>query len=257
AFHDNELLFVHKDAENGDLHQLRYHTLYDRWWYDSKVPTAMNMEEDTGELLFATSIDDGGYVAYLNVDKTPPTVADPYTTDAWETTRDDGGSIGFVAKTPFYTLGHPTMQKQIGDVVLELSNPEDSVSVETFYDFLNEGDSEDTFTINATGGARTRIPLPLKSAKAQEAYAVAFKISGAATKPIRLYSLTFHYLVLEEIQRGRAFDWDNLGYPHDKRLTQLTLRYDTGGNDVTLNLDTTSGIEGTTVTLEAQTFTLN
>jgi hypothetical protein len=62
---------------------------------------------------------------------------------------------------------------------------------------------------------------------------------------------------LEKIQRGGAYDWDDLGYPHDKRLQQVTVEYDSEGYSVPLYMDTMSGIDGTTVVQAAQTFTMH
>ena len=85
---------------------------------------------------------------------------------------------------------------------------------------------------------------------------MAFKISGTTAVPVTLYTLTFNYLPLEQIQLGRALDWDNLGWPYDKKLQQLTIEYDTQNEPVTLNLDMSAGISPALETQTFQTVTL-
>ena len=54
-----------------------------------------------------------------------------------------------------------------------------------------------------------------------------------------------------------TFDWDDLQYPYDKKLTEVTIEFETGAaDDVKIALDTLSGLDGTTQTLAFQTLTL-
>ena len=250
AYRENEIFITYVDTE-GDLHRLRYHTLYDRWSSEDVIATAVLFEEDTGSALFATA---ASGIAELNVDETPIALNAPSTTDGWTIGQDDGTQIDWEVWTGWYAMGAPTMQKQFGDVVLEYDSPGNNVSFEVYYDF--SATPAETFIVPAYAG-RTRIPLPLQSAKAQEAYTISLRMTGTSYQPTNLHSLTFHFLTLEDIQRGHAADWDNLGYPHDKRLTQVSIEYDVSGTNATLNLDTMGGIGGATQTLAVQTFTLS
>lgn len=259
AYHKNQIFITYLDL-SGNKRRLRYHQLYDRWSIDTTVAaTEMYLEQDTGTFLFASSEDIGGgnFRAFINQDDTVVTPVIPATTEGWIAgTQDDGDPIVWEVFTPFYGLGSPTLQKQWGDVALELQNPADTITVETYYDFSSTADATDTFTITPLAGRR-RFFMPLKSGSAQEARSVAFRFTGSTTQPTTLYTLTFTYLPLQYHQRGRADDWDNLGYEHDKRLQQVSMEYDVEGSTVTLNLDTMSGIGGNTYTAAVQTFTLD
>lgn len=260
SYHENEIYLLYKDGDvsSGEPHLLRYHTVYDRWSYDTKIPTAMLLEEDIGNLIWAQSTTvDEVTTASLLIDKTPPTLTDPYTTDDWSSDRSDGTSITWAVKTPHFSLGAPTLQKVFVDFTIELKNPNNSLTVETYYDFSNTKDTVDEFTINAGSNNRRRLSFPLKSGRAMEAYSVSFKFTGTTGRRVDLHSLSFRWFPLEQMQRGGAYNWDDLGYPHDKRLQQVTVKYDSEGYEVPLYMDTLSGIDGNTFAAAAQTFTLH
>ncbi len=54
-----------------------------------------------------------------------------------------------------------------------------------------------------------------------------------------------------------TFDWDNLDHPYDKKISEITIEFETNGKDVVVALDTLTGIDGNTENLAVQTFTLN
>lgn len=258
-YYKNELIIFYYDA-GGGAHTLRYHTLYQRWWLDEesgRIRTAGMFEGDTGLFLYASTDNAGtpGAVELLIAD-TPVTDAIPSSSDGWtNSTHNDGQAIAWIVKTAFFNDGLPSMNKHWGDLVLELKNNYQNVTVKVYYDYSATADTVDVFTIAPAGGRR-RISLPLQSAHAKEAYAMAVEISGSGTEPVTLYNLVLHYLPLEEIQRGRAYDWDDLGWPYDKKLTQVTIEYDTFGWNVTCHMDIIYGIDGANLVLAKQDFTL-
>lgn len=54
-----------------------------------------------------------------------------------------------------------------------------------------------------------------------------------------------------------TFDWDNLDHPYDKKISEVTIEFETNGKDVVVVLDTITGINGNTENLAVQSFTLN
>lgn len=54
-----------------------------------------------------------------------------------------------------------------------------------------------------------------------------------------------------------TFDWDNLDHPYDKKISEVTIEFETSGKDVVVVLDTITGINGNTENLAVQSFTLN
>lgn len=252
-YYKNEIFLTYVDTD-GTKQKLRYHQLYDRWSVDTTSPNAMMLEEDTGRLLFTDNPSDIGELYW---DDTPVSEGDPSTSDAWAATPGDGTDISWEAWTGWFTMGLPSMQKQFGDILVELQNTHHTVTVEVYYDFSPTVSETFTIAANLVEPYRRRAVLPIESAAAKEAYAVSLRFTGSGNVPVTFHSLTFHFLTLEQIQRGRATDWDNLSHPHDKKLTQVSLEYDVAGTDITLNLDIMNGIGGATLTQAVQTFTLS
>ena len=56
---------------------------------------------------------------------------------------------------------------------------------------------------------------------------------------------------------NHTFDWDNLEHPYDKKISEVTIEFETNGKNVAIALDTLTGIDGNTENLAVQTFTLN
>jgi hypothetical protein len=53
-----------------------------------------------------------------------------------------------------------------------------------------------------------------------------------------------------------TFDWDNLEHPYDKKISEVTIEFETTTADVRIAIDTLSGIDGNTRTTPFQTLTL-
>jgi hypothetical protein len=219
-------------------------------------PTALTLTTSAG---VQTGVSySAGTLSHLYYENSPVDTNN-YTTDGWEVTQSDGTGISYDIWTPFYSLGAPNTNKQWGDVEIQITAPDDgasnSITVRTYYDFSDTPDPTDTFTLPGVTGRR-RVVLPLQSGKAKEAFAVAFRFTSTTKKPHVYHSITFHVLPLGDVQRGRSSDWDDLGHPYDKRLSQVTIEFDTDGRSVTCNLDTMSGIDGATYGAGVEAFTL-
>lgn len=248
AYHQNRVRFSCRDTGGNTITWL-YDTIYDRWELYTPADEGFDFAGwscylAANGLLYSsrffhnTGVDPA---AYLYLEETG--------------TSDNSQNIPFAAQTGFYSLESPGMNKQWGDIILELTSPND-ITVKVYYDYA--ASPAETFTVTGAAGRR-RVPLPFNSGSAKEAAAIAFRYEGSSTSSssLILHSITFNVLELAEIQRGRASDWSDFGYPHDKRLDQLVIDYDTGGQDVTLNLDTISGIGGSTQMIAVATFTLS
>ncbi len=252
-YRNNQVFVTYVDTQ-GTTRRLRYDIIYNRWSSEDVAADAVLCEEDTGAVVFSTN---AGGVACLNVDDSPVSSTVPSTTDGWSSSeQNDGLAINWEAWTGWYMMGMPSMQKQFGDVVVELLNVDADVTVEVFYDYASA--ASETFVIGADpSGIRRREVLSLRSAASQEAYAISLRFTGSSVQPVTLYSLTFNFLTLEQIQRGRASDWDNCGYPFDKRFQQVSFEFDVAGTDATVYVDTMGGIDGSEYTEAVQTLTLS
>jgi hypothetical protein len=249
AYFQNEVRLTCRDTD-GSSWTWCYNTIYDRW--TPYLPATEGADYAGWATMLAAP--NGKLYTYRYFTNVATTVSYLYEEEAL--TADNGASIPFVVQTGFFSMNEPTLQKQWGDVVMEIVAPND-MTVKVYKDF-NTSAVIDTFTITGAAGRR-RVPLPLNNGSAREAAAVAFRFESSSTSAsgVALHSMTFNVLALAHIQRGRASDWDDYGYPHDKRLDQLVIEYDTGGTSVTLNLDTVSGIAGSTQTTAVSTFTLS
>lgn len=107
---------------------------------------------------------------------------------------------------------------------------------------------------------RRRVPMPFgqisSTAAGTECYAIGFVLNGSGRIPTSLYSISLDFAPLAEIQRAKGYDWDDLGYPYDKRLQNLSIEYNMVGQDVVVSLDTISGVQGETQTQNVMVFTL-
>ena len=252
--------------------RFRYDTIYDRWSVDSAIYilgvareaiTAQYQELDTGALIVAASSTTivggvpGTTTAYLKRD-------DLGDTDNWLNNPHDGTFIDWAETSAGLTLGAPSLQKQFQDYILELNNDSDLTANQTytrasfFYDFSAAPDSLDLLNIgpNPTADGRKRVALPLQNGWGKEAYALQVRLYGQG--PVTLYSQTVNWIPLEQTQAGRAFDWDDLGYPWDKKLRTITVEYDTSsGYTIPLNLDIMQGVTNAQHIIEAyQSFQL-
>lgn len=244
-YYRDELWIIGLDTDAVSVAAI-YDTVHKRWSFRSGSKEG-GLSEGWYTSILATS---EGLFTARNVN------GSTYLYEEWQGTTDNSSTFPCVIHTGFFNFDSPTLQKQFGDVALELtSDVSTTVTVKTYYDYSASVD--ETLTVAGAAGRRT-IPIPIQSGNGKEARAVAFRFefTSSASTQITLHSLTFNVLTLADIQRGRASDWNDYGYPHDKRLDQLVIDYDTGGTSVTLNLDTISGIAGNTQTSAVATFTL-
>ncbi len=258
-YHKNTLFIGYRDT-SGNLRRLIYETAQENRparWHDDDVPiNRMLSERDTGKLIQARFLGGGGIISEDDLEGTTGT-SDAFTDAAGE----NGTAIAFRFKTGAYTPAGPSVTALYGDVVVELTNPTATVTVKIFYDHSGTPDGTDTFTIAPAAGRRL-VPLPLQQAGSpvathgKQARALAFEFSGSGTRRTEFHSLSFHYIPIATMQRGRVEDYKDLGYPHDKRLQVLVIEYDTHGQSITFILDIKYGIEGSTEQLGTQQITL-
>lgn len=239
-YYQNTVWFIYMDTASN-LQTIRYNTLYKRWeptnFNYTKPMTCLLVEEDTGRMIGAAD-------SLYEMEKG---------------NSDNGSSISWGAITGWYAPEGKTVNKQNTEVMIELQNPSDSVTVNVWYDYSTTPDPVDQFVI-APGSARRFVPLPLGVAigasNGKEARVIAIELLGNSTSAVTVFSIQFSYNILTEIQRGRVTDWTDLGYPHDKRLYQFWIDYDMYGQTVDLLLDIIKGKNGNTIQLGIQTFTL-
>lgn len=255
----NHWVIILYPTATGDRVELRYETIYDRWYVrkhadpgGSVSATALHVERDDNKLYVSKSVTAISTNAYVYEH-------DSGTSDGWTVSENDGAAIAFEVAPPPFDVGDPFTEKLFADALIEIENKGSSsatITVETYYNNSDTPDATDTFTLTVPPG-RDYYPLPLQTGSGKQAHVVAFKIKGSVIVPIVLHSLTINYYPIAEIQTGRTYDWDNLGWPYDKRLYQVTFVFETEGQNVTVSMDTIEGIDGSTKVTAKQQFVLN
>lgn len=247
------IYFLYKD-NLGANRCLRYSPSEDRWEplvYASALTRGL-VEEDTGRLI--------GAIFSSGESKTSVHQLELGTSDGYTTLVSDGSNIDFIAKTGFMSPEDKIRQILLTELVIELKNPDDAVTVKVFYDFSDTADATDQFTIPA-GATRRRVPLPLQQsgglAHGKQCNSFAIEFSGSANQAVNLYSLGMKHIPLADIQRGAITDWDDLGHPYDKRIYTVEIEYNTHGSAATIALDTIIGTGQGSQSLSVQTLTLD
>lgn len=265
AYQDNQVFVVYVDSI-GDYYRLRYDTIFQRWsidyFWDAFNPppppqlpipgntvleavTAQYVDKDTGNFLVART--GAGTIAYIYLDELG-------TSDGWVNNGNPGdgstgGPIPFTIGTPSFTFGAPSLNKQYLDFVLDINNDSmQNLNWQVYTNFagpFGTPTESGSFQAPTPGTGRHQVPVALNGGYGWEAYAISFVFQGYSNKPIKFYSITFNYIVLTQVQSGRTWDWDELGWRYDKRLYQVIFEYDIPvGQSVTMILDTITGIAG-------------
>lgn len=215
--------------------------------------TSMYVERDTGVFLCGVS-DGSSYRLYRNVMYGTVGQTDGYSTDDGV----GGYAIPFLCRTGFNEFGDASVQKLFTDIVIEyelLSAGGNALNLDIHYDY--------DYTVSQTealpaGSGRMRRSIPLNSGNGVEAFSIAFTFSGTfKASNLKLCSMTYNFIPLTQVQRGKITDWDDLGHPFDKKLQTFTVEYDAKGQTIDLYLDTLSGINGNTQNLAVNTFTIS
>ena len=248
AFSQNEVFVSYLDV-SGNPCRLRYHTLFNRWSIEQQTDpiiagatpcmvTAQYLEKTTGILYIAKNPNS---VAHLYIDNVG-------TSDGWSEAFTGGAPISYAFVPAALTMNAPSVNKTFADVALEYAGLTTALSLDCFYDYAdttNHPAAGDTFTIVANG-ARGRAVVSLQGGYQKEAYAMQTRFYGSSTYSWAFYSMTVNVIPLTQIQVGRAYDWDDLGYPYDKKLYQLVMEYDIPvGQTVVMNMDSITGLIGT------------
>lgn len=248
AFSRNSLFVTYFDTA-GSSKRLRYEVLYDRWCIESCSVadfTCAYTEEDTGNAIFAAQPAGYGTGQLWWYDFYS-------TSDGWVASTSDGAAITYGLRM-YSALGQPPLDMLIKDVVLEYYSA-DATPLVGFCKNYN-GTPDESFNL-PIAGSRSRAPRPLNSGDGYECYAYGVSITGTTKYGAAFYSFTLRAAPLQEIQRGGAYDWDDLGHPYDKKLLSITLEYETEvAQSVVVYLDTLTGISGNTTNTAVASFTI-
>jgi hypothetical protein len=255
---DNYVYLSYRDTSNL-INQLRYSLIYKRWEpvvYTSVAAqgalTSMMVEKDTGRLVGAIFLNGPG-TSELHL-------LEMGTSDHYTGAPNSGNPIVWSGTTGIMAPEGRALNKQYVELLVELSNPHDTVTVGLFYDYSGTLDPVDQFTLTATTNRRF-VPLQLGvsggTVFGKEARVFAIQFTGSSIGIVQIFSVQMTYIPLAELQRGRITDWQDNGHPWDKRIYAITLDYNTYGQAIDLFLDIIGGVGGNTQTLAVQTLQIS
>lgn len=118
-----------------------------------------------------------------------------------------------------------------------------------------DGVAKQTVTVTSTGATRDQVLTLSPSISARKVRLKCGTIPAGGK--FQLFSHDFVWLPADRGPVHHTFDWDDLGWPYDKKLKNVVLEYDTSGTTTTMLMDTLTGIEGTTINLAVQSFVLS
>lgn len=267
-YYRGRIWFNYRDPQ-GNVRQIVYDTYGKRWlpWTISGGLTALYCETDVGQLIAARYSPSGGIFSKQDMEGSSAA-----TDEFSDSAGSNGTPIPFRFKTAFFDMGDPLESKLFTGAYVEMENPnvgspgQNNIICRIYYDYSET--PSDEFTIQATSGrVRRLVPLPIGSSGAgtpttgREARAVAFEFLSASSSGLTsravFYSLSIAFVALGRLQFAEATHWSDLGHPWDKHLRMVTIEFATFGEDVTVALDTMSGIGGTVYNPAVATFNLN
>ncbi len=120
--------------------------------------------------------------------------------------------------------------------------------------FIDDGAFSQNFTVNTTSETRN-VQLTcnpnLTGRKAR-----LFITPGTGGK----FQMWAHSFVVLPADKGpvlHTWDYDDLGHPFDKRLRTVTFEYNTTNSPTTIQMDTITGVKGSTININVQRFVLD
>ena len=224
AYADNCLYVVYIDT-NGSYRRLRYETIYQRWTIDTIIDptgnvyaqTSLFVEPDSGNFLVGvTNTASQSYLWW----------SDFYsTTDGWTTLPTDGLPIKYTYWR-YWPIGDPTADYQVGEIVLEMMNPADSVNADLYYNYA----TSPTNSLVVAGGTvptRNRYFAAVNSAVGLVQYSIGLRLTGSSGDAGATEFFTFSW---------RDFPWSDLNYPCPKNFKWLDVQCNTNGVAVPMQL---------------------
>lgn len=268
AYNRGKVYLVYTDT-NANTFQLVYEVMSQRWFQFLKNDTAgvedtvIFTEIDTGNLIYMR----GGGVICIDDAENATTNA---TTDEYTGTAGTNGStISARATTGWMDFGDQFSQKVIDEVMLDVDlngATGTAVTVQAYSDY-QFGAPYRTYSLANNASGRQWISLiqdPQTDpgtgrsggfGQPLQVLALSILMNGGPQRPV-VYGLRITYRPVGAITAGPVYDWNDLGYLWDKRLTEFTVTYDTNTIAQTLVMDTISGINGNTVNLDVSNFSI-
>jgi len=160
-----------------------------------------------------------------------------------------------IYSTPWSDFGYDYL-KDAEQIAFDVNTNGQTVPVQVYCD----GTLNQTVNVNTTHATRN-INITLNPAI--QFKTMRLKIDPTAIPVGGRFQLWDYTPIFVQADKGavkHTFDWDDLGHPYDKKISEVTIEFETGHDSgdtaIQLAIDTLSGIDGNTPSLAAQTLTL-
>lgn len=222
-FFDSKLRFGYT-ATNSNRYEIIYDLETDRYEMTDIGPTSYLRLDDIGQIYSGNS---DGFVRQLETGN-----------------RDGGAAIDIKFRTAYIDFGSQSQTKQFTEILIDCDLVGQTLD---FYSDLDNGLGT-TQHVAVTNATRSPVYFPLDDDTQARNIALRLDSNNGGLR-VKFYKITFFYIILPTELTLLPTDWDDMGYPADKRLNQLQLDIDTRGSDVSVDVQ----VDSTTV----ETLTVN
>jgi hypothetical protein len=203
-FYGSRIYFAYTDI-NGNRQEITYDLDLDRWEPSDRPATSYLRLDNIGQFWSGNS---DGYVYQRNTGNT-----------------DNGQAISVRFSTPYIDFGAQSVSKQITEIAIDCDLQGATLAFQANLD--NGLGVQQTISLTNSGG-RGIVYMPLADDTQCRNVSLAL-VSNNGGVNVKFYKITFFYIPLASLVTKLPTDWDDLGYPGDKRLRQLQLEIDTQG----------------------------
>jgi hypothetical protein len=228
AFKNNTATFSYIGTD-GARHRIRYSTTYKRWRNDDLQVSAMLVEPDTNQLVYA--------IPYPNLTTGYAIVYEDITKD-----YDDGGwsaagvlikdPIAMELQLPYLDLGSINNQKQFNVLTIDADPNNQEIDVQLLFDDDN-GSVAPIDLGTFTGPVRQKFEFIINGGEGQEAYKISPLITASVTSAPVIYQANIEAAVLPDHRSSYDSYWISFNTSESKLLKQLYIDYTTdSGNSI-------------------------
>jgi hypothetical protein len=258
------VIYIDVDALTWEL---VYDTRAGRWYQNEKSnghiggqeERVLFTENDTGNLIY---LRDGGFCCIDDSEDTNNNTSDEYSGSP----IGSGTTIRGIAVTGWLDCGDQYVNKVFDEILIDFDPGGPlfgNALVVTVYTDYSWATVVDTFSIPAAAVSQRQWFSFIMNQQSntgwnREAKVIAFGfvMVGGPLRPT-MYGMKLRWRAVGQITAGPVYDWNNLGHPWDKRLTEFTVEFDTQSTARTLILDTIGGLNGNNVSTGVGTYTFS
>lgn len=223
-FSGAKLWFAYTDID-GTRQEITYDFDVERWEPSDRKATSYLRLDDVAQFYSGNS---DGYVYQRLTGET-----------------DEGAAIALRFATEYVDMGEASRDKQFTEIAVDCDLAGETL---TFYADFNNG-VDDSQSFQLTNSERGIVYLPLEDDTQGRNVSLRLDSNNGGSN-VKFYKVTFFHIPLRPPATKLPTEWDDLGYPGDKRLQQLVVDLDTQGSDVSIAVQVSGA---TTETLTVNT----